>query len=62
MNNYGVAHMQIVEMGAAIVGYRQRIDDTPAPTGGRFLVRWSTRPARRFSWAGSEPATRPPTY
>ena len=38
MAGYAIAHLNDVTVGAEIVEYLRRIDDTLAPFGGRFLV------------------------
>ncbi|MCK0089839.1 DUF1330 domain-containing protein [Rhodococcus sp. HNM0563] len=38
MTAYAIAHLSSVDFGADIIRYLEKIDDTFAPYGGRFLV------------------------
>jgi uncharacterized protein (DUF1330 family) len=50
---YGVALLDDVKMGPAIVEYLERIDATLAPYGGQFIVHG----ARRRMLEGTDPGT-----
>ena len=49
---YAVAYLREVELGEDIVDYLQRIDETLAPFGGRFLVHGGTITPLEGMWDG----------
>ena len=49
---YAVAYLRNVEMGAEIIGYIERIDETLTPFGGRFLVHGGNLTALEGVWDG----------
>ena len=52
MSTFAVACLHKVNMGAAIVEYLERIDDTLEPFGGRFLVHGGTLELLEGKWPG----------
>lgn len=52
MPTFAVAHLRQVTMGAAIVEYLGRIDETLAPFGGRFLVHGGRPELLEGTWEG----------
>ena len=52
MTAYAVAHMRRVTMGPPIVEYLERIDETLAPFGGRFIVHGAEVEILEGSWPG----------
>lgn len=52
MTAFAVAHMRQVTPGPPIVEYLERIDDTLAPFGGRFVVHGSEPEVLEGSWPG----------
>ncbi|MFD1827540.1 MULTISPECIES: DUF1330 domain-containing protein [Mumia] len=53
MTAYAIAHMREVSMGPEIVEYLERIDETLAPFGGRFVVHGGTVTEVEGSWPGN---------
>ena len=53
MTAYAVAHMRRVTMGPPIVEYLERIDETLAPFGGRFIVHGGDFESLEGSWPGN---------
>ena len=53
MTAYAIAHMREVTMGPEIVTYLERIDDTLAPYGGKFVVHGGTVTEVEGSWPGT---------
>ena len=53
MPTFAVACVHTVNMGAAIVEYLERIDETLEPFGGRFLVHGGTPELLEGSWPGA---------
>ena len=52
MTAYAIAHMRRVTMGPPIVEYLERIDETLAPFGGRFIVHGGETEVLEGSWPG----------
>ena len=52
MPAYAVAHLQDVNVGPEIVEYIQRIDETLAPFGGRFLIHGGPVEVLEGTWPG----------
>ena len=52
MPTLAVAHLRNVVMGPEIVEYLERIDETLAPFGGRFLVHGGPVELLEGSWSG----------
>jgi len=52
MATLAVAHLRNVVMGPAIIEYLERIDDTLAPYGGRFLIHGGPIESLEGSWSG----------
>jgi uncharacterized protein (DUF1330 family) len=52
MPAYAVAHLQDVHVGPDIVAYIQRIDETLAPFGGRFLIHGGPVEVLEGTWQG----------
>jgi uncharacterized protein (DUF1330 family) len=52
MSAYAVARLHDVAMGPEIVAYLQKIDETLAPFGGRFLIHGGPVEQLEGSWAG----------
>lgn len=50
---YALAYLREVDLGDAIVEYMQRIDETLAPYGGRFLVHGGDLTPAEGTWDGS---------
>jgi uncharacterized protein (DUF1330 family) len=53
MTAYAIAHMREVTMGPEIVEYLERIDETLAPFGGRFIVHGGTVTEVEGTWPGT---------
>ena len=51
---YAVAYLRDVDLGPAIIDYLQRIDETLAPYGGRFLVHGGHLEEMEGDWAGGD--------
>ena len=49
---YAVAHLRSVTLGPDITGYLERIDATPAPFHGRFLVHGAKAEVLEGNWPG----------
>lgn len=49
---YAIAYLQQVNLGEEIVDYLQRIDETLAPFGGRFLVHGGELVPAEGTWDG----------
>lgn len=49
---YAIAYLREVDLGDAIVEYIQRIDETLAPYGGRFLVHGGDLTPAEGAWDG----------
>jgi len=49
---YAVAYLRHVDVGDDIVGYLERIDETLAPFGGRFLVHGGRLVGLEGAWDG----------
>lgn len=52
MKAYAIAHLTEVTMGPAIVEYLERIDETLAPFGGRFVIHGGPVDALEGDWTG----------
>jgi uncharacterized protein (DUF1330 family) len=52
MSTFAVARLHRVNMGAEIVEYLERIDETLAPFGGRFLVHGGRLEVLEGKWPG----------
>jgi len=52
MTAYAIGHLTEVEMCADIVEYLERIDDTLAPFGGRFIIHGGPCDVREGAWQG----------
>jgi uncharacterized protein (DUF1330 family) len=52
MTAYAIAHLEQVNMGAAILEYLERIDATLAPYAGRFVVHGGTVDVLEGSFSG----------
>ncbi len=50
---YAVAYLREVEFGAEIAEYLERIDETMAPYGGRFIVHGGELTAAEGEWDGA---------
>jgi uncharacterized protein (DUF1330 family) len=53
MSAYGIAHMRQVNIGAPIVEYLRRIDDTLRPFGGRFIIHGGEVEVLEGTWPGT---------
>lgn len=51
---YAVAYLRDVDLGPAIIDYLERIDETLAPFGGRFLVHGGRLEEMEGDWAGGD--------
>ncbi len=49
---YAIAYLRDIDFGEAIVDYIQRIDETLAPYGGRFLVHGGELTGVEGAWDG----------
>lgn len=49
---YVIGHLSNVVMGPGIVEYLERIDDTLAPFGGRFIIHGDRPEVREGNWEG----------
>jgi len=52
MSTFAVARLHRVNMGAEIVEYLERIDETLEPFGGRFLVHGGRLEVLEGKWPG----------
>ncbi len=52
MTAYAIAHLQDVDLGAAIADYIRRIDATLEPFEGRFVIHGSTPEIVEGPWPG----------
>lgn len=52
MTAYAIGHLHDVNVGADIVAYLRRIDDTLAPFGGRFIIHGGPVELLEGSWSG----------
>jgi uncharacterized protein (DUF1330 family) len=52
MSAYAIAYLRDVDFGPAIIEYLERIDDTLAPYGGRFLVHGGNVTGAEGEWDG----------
>ena len=52
MTAYAVAHMRQATMGPRVVEYLHKIDATPEPFGGRFLVHGGNVEVIENNWPG----------
>jgi uncharacterized protein (DUF1330 family) len=50
---YAIAYLREVELGAEIAEYLERIDETLAPYGGRFLVHGGELTPAEGEWDGA---------
>ncbi|WCB91470.1 hypothetical protein DSM104299_00141 [Baekduia alba] len=50
--SYAIGHLQNVQVGADIIEYLNRIDDTMEPFGGRFLVHGMPHQVVEGEWPG----------
>lgn len=50
---YAIAYLRDVDFGAEIIEYLERIDETLAPYGGRFLVHGGELTAAEGEWDGA---------
>ncbi len=50
---YAIAYLREVDLGPEIAEYIQRIDETLAPYGGRFLVHGGDLTAAEGTWDGA---------
>jgi len=53
MRHYAIAYLRNVRMGADIVEYLERIDETLAPYDGHFIVHGATPDAVEGDWEGT---------
>ena len=52
MTAYAIGHLHDVDLGADIVDYLKRIDETLAPFGGRFIIHGGPATVVEGSWSG----------
>ncbi len=53
MPAYAIGHLHDVTVGPAIVEYLERIDETLAPFGGRFLIHGARPDVLEGDWSGA---------
>lgn len=52
MTAYAIGHLWNVSMGQDVVEYLERIDDTLAPFGGRFIIHGGQPDVKEGNWRG----------
>jgi len=52
MSTYAIGHLHDVNVGPDVVEYLQRIDETLAPFGGRFIIHGGPVTVMEGSWSG----------
>jgi uncharacterized protein (DUF1330 family) len=62
MKAYAIAYLRNVRMGADIVEYLERIDETLAPYDGHFLVHGATAEQIEGEWEGAPIVIEFPDY
>jgi uncharacterized protein (DUF1330 family) len=62
MKAYAIAYLRNVRMGADIVEYLERIDDTLAPFDGHFLVHGASPESIEGAWEGAPIVIEFPDY
>ena len=53
LKTYAIAYLRDVDLGEAIIEYLQKIDETLAPYGGRFIVHGGDLTPAEGEWDGA---------